>query len=195
MGFIPLCVAITLVVVAGFNLRASANPLEADEGAPEEKALPPIGHTDFCRDNPGDCARREPSSLFGLLAESALYENLDAVNRWVNSAIVPAHEASPENIGSKWFVLPYSGNCHDFAVSKRHELLKMGWPSSALLLAEVELKTGERHLVLVASLRGRKFVLDNLSPTVLPVQDVRDYSWIRMESARFARYWVKASAL
>jgi len=157
-----------------------------------ESVLPPIGHTIFCQDYPGECSNREPSALFQLMNEGALYENLATVNRSVNSLIIPARESISETANDRWLVFPVSGNCHDFAVSKRHELLRMGWPSSALLLAEVVLKTGEHHLVLVADIRGKRFVLDNLTPSPVLMPHASGYSWLRMESDGNVRYWVKA---
>jgi predicted transglutaminase-like cysteine proteinase len=86
-----------------------------------------------------------------------------------------------------------SGNCNDYAVSKRHELLRLGWPSWALLLAEVVVATGEHHLVLVANAGGESFVLDNLKEVVVPLVAAVDYRWIRIESPDDPKFWIAFS--
>ncbi len=44
---------------------------------------------------------------------------------------------------------PASGDCNDYAVIKRHELIARGWPARAVLLSEVVTNWGEHHLVVV----------------------------------------------
>ena len=56
--------------------------------------------------------------------------------------------------------------CHDYAVTKRHELLTRGWPSRSLLLAEVVVPWGEHHLILVVRTSDGDLVLDNLNPGI-----------------------------
>ena len=46
--------------------------------------------------------------------------------------------------------------------------MQLGWPSRALLLAEVVTRWGEHHLVLVVRTRTGDFVADNLYPGVRP---------------------------
>ena len=76
------------------------------------------------------------------------WEDLKEVNKTVNAAIVP--EPSTEGLaGEKWLINPASGDCNDYEVSKRFELLKRGWPARALLLSEVKTAWGEGHLILV----------------------------------------------
>ncbi|WP_424578784.1 transglutaminase-like cysteine peptidase [Bradyrhizobium sp. USDA 241] len=51
-------------------------------------------------------------------------------------------------------------------MSKRHELLRRGWPARVLLLSEVVMRSGEHHLVLLVRTSSGDFVLDNLTPRV-----------------------------
>ncbi|WP_240543982.1 transglutaminase-like cysteine peptidase [Bradyrhizobium canariense] len=70
-------------------------------------------------------------------------------------------------------MFPSAGNCGDYAVTKRHLLLRLGWPSSSLLLGEVTIRTtGEHHLVLL--------VLDNLSGIIIQLSESLDnYVFLR----------------
>ena len=71
-------------------------------------------------------------------------------------------------VGEEWLISPKAGDCNDYAVTKRHELLARGWPSRALLLAEVIVPSGEHHLVVVVRTNEGDFVLDNLNASVRP---------------------------
>jgi predicted transglutaminase-like cysteine proteinase len=157
-----------------------------------DNVLAPIAHTIFCMNYPPECSRSEGSLLFFTADPKVLYGELDAVNREVNAAIKPVSEKSDRSRG--WTLFPPMGNCNDYVVSKRHELLQRGWPSSALQLAEIALpKTGVHHLVLVVNARGNIFVLDNLKFNPVPLTESIDYQWVRIESSRDPAYWVSMS--
>jgi hypothetical protein len=70
-------------------------------------------------------------------------------------------------------IAPKTGNCNDYAVTKRHELLSRGWPSRALLLAEVIVPSGERHLVVVVRVKQGDFVIDNRNADIRPLEQDR----------------------
>ncbi len=53
------------------------------------------------------------------------------------------------------------GDCEDYALLKRHELMRLGWPSSALLITVVRDERGEGHAVLTARTAGGDLILDN----------------------------------
>jgi predicted transglutaminase-like cysteine proteinase len=52
------------------------------------------------------------------------------------------------------------GDCEDFAILKKRELMRRGWPSSALLLT-VARSGGEGHTVLTVRTNDGDLVLDN----------------------------------
>ena len=144
-------------------IRSQINQLEF-----REPTLAPIAHTAFCLRYPDDCKshltdfrRRYTAFTLERLTE------LNSINRQINRDIIPER-----NFGGlateKWLISPGSGDCNDYAVTKRHELLLHGWPPRALLLAEVIVPSGEHHLVLVVRLKDDQMndldlVLDNLS--------------------------------
>jgi predicted transglutaminase-like cysteine proteinase len=103
-----------------------------------------IRGTDFPRRNIKLTARR--------------WSELNAVNRETNRGIVPEINAAR----AEWTIGPHAGDCTDYAITKRHQLLMLGWPSRVLLLAEVALPSGEHHLILVVWTTQMDLVLDNL---------------------------------
>ena len=117
---------------------------------------------------------------------------MTTVNREVNRDIIPQR-----NLGGilteKWLVSPRSGDCHDYAVTKRHDLLARGWPSRSLLLSEVVTAPGEHHLVLIVRTKDVDLVLDNLNANVRPISMTR-YQWVRVKSPSNPKYWSTVSA-
>jgi predicted transglutaminase-like cysteine proteinase len=114
------------------------------------------------------------------------------VNARVNQTIRPARNTRGV-VGEAWIVWPPAGDCNDYAVTKRHELLSRGWPPSVLLLAEVVTSNGKHHLVLVVRTDVGDVVLDNLRP------DVRDwrilqYQWKRIQSPADPAFWLTMKA-
>ena len=153
-----------------------------------ENVLAPIAHTIFCMNYPRECSKSEAAQSFFTVDPDVLYSTLDSVNREVNAAIQPA---PADDKLREWRLFPSTGYCNDYVVSKRHELLQRGWPSSALQLAEIILPTGEHHLVLVANARGNLFILDNLKFNPVPLTASTEYHWVKIESSQDPGYWIR----
>ncbi len=153
--------------------------------------LPPIGHSRFCLRYPDDCKvhtidfRRR-----NLVLTPERWDELKTVNRQVNGSIFA--EATPGNgVTEEWVISPSTGDCKDYAVTKRHELLARGWPSRALLLSEVVLASGDHHLVLVVRLKEADLVLDNLHDDIrLVAQTYGRYHWMRIQSPENPKFWM-----
>ena len=109
------------------------------------------------------------------------------INHQVNRAIIP--EPNTQGLAAeKWLISPNAGECHDYAVTKRHELIARGWPARNLLLAEVVVASGEHHLVLVVQTNEGDFVADNLNANIRNWTK-SPYQWVRVQSATNPMYW------
>lgn len=153
--------------------------------------LPPIGHSRFCLRYSDDC--RFYSIDFrrrNLVLTPERWNELKIVNRAVNRNIFA--EATPgDGVTEEWLISPRAGDCKDYAVTKRHELLARGWPSRALLLSEVTLTSGAHHLVLVVRAKDADLVLDNLSDDIRLVATTYDqYLWVRIQSPENPKFWM-----
>jgi predicted transglutaminase-like cysteine proteinase len=164
----------------------------------EKPTLAPMAHTTFCLRYKDDCEVRGVVFRKRNIAMTVERLNeLNSVNRQVNRDITPQ-----PNLGGlateEWIVSPRAGECHDYAVTKRHELLARGWPSRALLLSEVVVPSGKHHLVLVVGMKDPdtaevvNLVLDNLNYNLQPV-GLTPYQWLRMESPDNPRFWSTVS--
>lgn len=159
--------------------------------APAGPFLTPLGLTRFCLAYRDQCQVSNP--IFRpkrMAAVEASLKELDEVNRGVNRAIRPQPDA-PGLLNDIWTIAPAAGDCDDYAVTKRAQLLKKGWSSRTLLLAQVIAPNGEDHLVLVARTRLGDFVLDNLTSTVLPATQT-NLRWLGIQTAANPHIWQRA---
>lgn len=150
--------------------------------------LAPMAHTMFCLQYPSDCRVRKIVFRGGAVKLTAERRaELERINSEVNRAIIP--ERNVEGLaGEKWLISPRSGDCNDYAVTKRHKLLVRGWPARALLLSEVVTSWGEHHLVLVVRTQDGDFVADNLNPKIRSWSKA-PYQWVRIQSPNSPVFW------
>jgi predicted transglutaminase-like cysteine proteinase len=160
---------------------AAASPVEASP------TLAPFQHVRFCRRYPADC-RSNPmeEERIDLSAENA--ELLEHVNRRVNQAIAPMQKSYGRDFWDGWTIAPLTGDCNDYVVTKRHQLLESGLPAKALRLAVVSTTSQNWHLVLLVATTKGDLVLDNLTEAIVPWQST-DYHWLKIQSARDVRSW------
>lgn len=194
-------VAITAILVldgnqaahAGFVGMPSSLGMMMKRISFSDFTLPPMAFTQFCLRYVNQC-KPQPVMFRGgpvrLTAER--WEALKVVNRGVNVAIVP--ERNTEGLAAeKWLINPASGDCNDYAVSKRSGLLKRGWPVRSLLLSEVVTSWGEHHLVLVVRTSAGDLVLDNMTPQIRPWARA-PYQWVRIQTPKNPNYWATLGA-
>lgn len=147
---------------------------------PGKLELAPLDYTRFCLRHAADCELGVPDAVIEMTPE--VEAEIRRVNREVNQRIRPVKQTS------EWQIDPAVGNCNDYVVTKRHELLAVGLPASALLIAVVKTPAGEGHLVLIVRIDRGDLVLDNLTPEIRRRAETR-YAWLKRQSARDATFW------
>jgi predicted transglutaminase-like cysteine proteinase len=188
---LAICI-ITSTEAAFYGFPRGVKP-SATRIAFERPALAPMAFTRFCLAYPQDCAaKRIEFRPRAVRLTQERWTELVGVNRDVNRSIAPQRNSEGLR-GERWLVAPRAGDCNDYAVTKRHELLTRDWPSRSLLLAEVATHWGEHHLVLVVRTNDGDFVLDNLNANVRPWSKTR-YQWLRVQSPRNPNYWSTVAA-
>jgi predicted transglutaminase-like cysteine proteinase len=123
----------------------------------------PLGYKLMCLQNPAEC--RSGGTAKMALSATRMAQ-LKHVNARVNSRIRPRHDAAGDDV---WTVEAKSGDCEDYAITKRHELMRAGFPASALRIAYVKTRWGEDHAVLIVKSSRGDLVLDNLTGKILPL--------------------------
>jgi len=142
-------------------------------------ALPPLTYTMFCLRYQAECRPRRSFRGGPVRLTERRWEDLREINRTVNLAIEPVRNELGL-AGEAWTINPARGDCNDYAVSKRHALLRRGWPARVLLLSEVAVSSGEHHLVLLVRTRSGDLVLDNLTPEIKQWSRT-PYRWVRVQ--------------
>lgn len=155
-----------------------------DMGRP---TLPPLAYTMFCLRYEAECRSRRGFRGGPVRLTSERWADLLEVNRVVNLTIVPVRN-DLGLAGEVWSINPNHGDCNDYAVSKRHELLRRGWPPRALLLSEVIVSSGEHHLVLLVRTRSGDLVLDNLASEI-KLWSWLPYRWVRVQMPNSNHLW------
>ena len=122
-----------------------------------------------------------------------LMSRLTAVDRDINARIIPASDEEAFGASDVW-ALPLSeglgsrGNCKHYVMEKRRALIDAGVPASALSIAVVRTSQGVTHAVLLVSTDQGEFVLDNLSPWVVPWRRA-GYTWLIRQAPGRASDW------
>lgn len=127
--------------------------------------LAPFAHVRFCARNPEDCAMATHVAASGGNVEHNI-ASLSRINMRVNNQMIARNDDAAS--GDVWDVDVASGDCEDFALTKRRALIKAGWPPASLRIAIALTSAGEGHAVLVATTTTGDVVLDNRTNQIKP---------------------------
>jgi len=119
------------------------------------------------------------------------------VNEQINRAIARQDDSITYGEAEIWN-LPLEaglkgGDCEDYVLEKRRALIKAGLPQEALSIAVVNTLAGESHAVLLVNTDKGEYVLDNLTPWVLPWTET-SYVWRERQVAGSSSLWAFAAA-
>jgi predicted transglutaminase-like cysteine proteinase len=149
--------------------------------------LPPFAYIQMCVKNPGLCQNR-PGRLARAGAKVRMTKNLHAqlasVNAAVNRKIKPVRDGKIDT----WSINVSRGDCEDYVLTKKAQLLARGWPSTALSIAVVKTRWGEKHAVLVVDTTSGRYVLDNLNRNIVPMSRA-PYRFLTMQVSGSGRTW------
>lgn len=163
---------------SSFRLALSAAIIVAGAamiGSPAVAAEGPPGFQVLCILKPAECKGGGASQV---AVTDAMMATMTQVNRRVNRAIRPKSDGRVD----VWSVNVKSGDCEDYALAKRRQLIDAGVPASSLRIAYVKTRSGVDHAILVVNTSKGKFVLDNLNSSVVPLSQTR-YRVMSMQTA------------
>ncbi|ESX14186.1 MULTISPECIES: transglutaminase-like cysteine peptidase [unclassified Mesorhizobium] len=149
----------------------------------------PVGHYEFCQKLPQECAQRTPKQAPVELTRK-LWAAIVDVNNSVNTRIVPRTDMEMWGKEEVWSY-PDSGfgDCEDYALEKRRELMALGVPAGNLLMTVARQQNGDGHAVLTVRTSLGEFILDNLESKVLSWTDT-DYTYLKRQSDQNSGVWV-----
>lgn len=190
MKKIALATALTVSAACIWNDEARASgpgtpPITfITEAAP---VLAPFQHVRFCLRHPTEC-KPSASARERVKLDDIAIELLKRTNKEVNASIAPTVKSYGAKLDDGWTVGPASGDCNDYAVTKRHQLLDRGLPSNALRLSVVRTPSGIGHLVLVVITTKGDLVLDNLTGEIRDWHQTK-YEWLKIQSSDDPKLW------
>lgn len=149
----------------------------------QEGTLAPFASVVFCMKAPEQCRKVGGQSIMDLDAERGA--QLSRVNSTVNRSIRPVNDRSGTD---DWEVDVKSGDCEDFALTKRKQLIELGWSSSSLRIAVALTSSGEGHAVLIAKTSAGDLVLDNRTSAIMDWRKT-DLRFLKVQSRDNPKQW------
>lgn len=184
-----MMVASTTQTVYAGPVAAMARPLRVAPPnafiSTSRNTLAPFAFIRFCRKNQDDCQAGEGHAIVQMNAQ--LNRELFSINAQVNRAIRPVNDGDNDD---QWAADVTSGDCEDFALTKRRKLISAGWPSRSLRIAVARTAAGEGHAVLVVKTSQGDLVLDNRTSTIRPWNRT-DLTWLKIQSEENPRLWLE----
>ncbi len=158
----------SLLAVTALSL-ATVIPATAYAGGTEMqlkgKGFGPPAFRSFCGRLASICNTRSGARVVQLTDDKR--QQLQSVNMAVNSRIRQQSDMRTNGVEDLWTIPTKAGDCEDFAILKKRELMKRGWPAASLLLTVARLPfSNEGHVVLTARTSAGDLILDSRSNSV-----------------------------
>ncbi|MFZ2101767.1 MAG: transglutaminase-like cysteine peptidase [Oricola sp.] len=148
----------------------------------------PIGHYEFCQQVPAECRANGSDTTADKLTQAS-WKALLEINARVNTMIAPRTDIEMWGREEIWSYPVKFGDCEDYVLLKRHELIEAGFKPGNLLITVVMQPNGDGHAVLTVRTDHGDFILDNLVGAVLDWRDTR-YRYLKRQSTANAGKWV-----
>ena len=179
-----------LLSLVGATLIVSANAFAAGSEPMLTAGLTsqPIGHFEFCKTHLAECSIRTPDKGVQSLSDTVLQE-IEAINMEVNHSVRPMNDVDIYGKDEVWAYPNGVGDCEDYVLEKRRDLMRQGLSLSNLLITVVRKPDGEGHAVLTVRTNKGDFVLDNLTDTVR-LWDLTGYRFLKRQATNHTGRWV-----
>jgi predicted transglutaminase-like cysteine proteinase len=148
----------------------------------------PVGHYEFCLRIPVEC-RQKTQKQEAVTLTRELWAAMVDVNNRVNTMVMPETDMELWGKEEVWSYPDRIGDCEDYVLEKRRELMQLGVPAGSLLITVVRQRNGDGHAVLTVRTSSGDYILDNLEPRILAWTDT-DYTFLKRQSTRNSGAWV-----
>lgn len=176
----------TAIALGGLVGSANAaEPFMATAG----RTTQPVGHYELCRRLPAECSQKTAKQAPVELTRN-LWAAMLKINNAVNMAVAPLTDMEMWGQEEYWSYPDGQGDCEDYVLEKRRQLMALGVPAGDLLITVVRQPNGDGHAVLTVRTGRGEFVLDNLEPRVLAWADT-EYTYLKRQSERNSGVWVQ----
>ncbi len=184
-------------LIAGPALASSqAKDLRASLPKPTTMALAisdakaPWGWTDFCTRHEDECNLPDaPVTSIALTADN--WKLITSTNVIVNTAIREATDQEVYGVPERWeYPTSGAGDCEDFALEKRKQLINAGLPRQSLLMTVVTDENGFGHAILTVRTTNGDFELDNRTDRIL-AWEATGYGFVKQQAQDNPNHWVR----
>jgi predicted transglutaminase-like cysteine proteinase len=184
-------------LIAGPALASSqAKDLRASLPKPTTMALAisdakaPWGWTDFCTRHEDECNLPDaPVTSIALTADN--WKLITSTNVIVNAAIREATDQEVYGVPERWeYPTSGAGDCEDFALEKRKQLINAGLPRQSLLMTVVTDENGFGHAILTVRTTNGDFELDNRTDRIL-AWEATGYGFVKQQAQDNPNHWVR----
>lgn len=151
----------------------------------------PIGHIEFCKTHRDECTMHA-RVVEAMPLDDMRWNQLLRVNAEINARIAPVSDLDLYQVNEFWTYPRDFGDCEDFVLAKRRELINLGWDASTLLISVVRQQNGEGHAVLMVRTDRGDLVLDNQEGDIRLWTDT-PYQFLKRQSQADAGSWVGIS--
>lgn len=148
----------------------------------------PIGHYEFCQRHEDECSIRSRSAPAPKVTEYG-WNAIRDVNSSTNNRILARTDMQVYGREEYWEYPVDAGDCEDYALQKRKELVERGFAISDLLITVVRKPDGEGHAVLTVRTSQGDFILDNLTSDV-KLWSETDYTFLKRQASFDTGRWV-----
>lgn len=186
--------ALSLAMLIGL----AATPAHAIDGRLKDAGFIPIrgaapapaGAHALCQTYDWACARSGRT----ITIDDSVLQVVHAVNLRANRNIRPISDVAQYRVAERW-ALPTArgGDCEDYALFKKRELVRAGIPPDQLFVATVLDRKRQSHAVLVLRTGSQDLVLDNLTDRILPWKRT-GYTFLRLQDPGQPTGWVSVLA-
>ncbi|PRD53072.1 transglutaminase-like cysteine peptidase [Phyllobacterium myrsinacearum] len=185
------------VAAALFAGALIANSASAAEAFMQTGGLTsqPIGHYEFCKRLPDECSIRSRNVAPAKMTRD-FWELIVNVNSHVNQTVKPLTDMEIYGVEEYWGYPDKVGNvgdCEDYVLEKRRELMQAGISPADLLITVVRKPDGEGHAVLTVRTDTGDFILDNLADNVKNWSET-EYTYLKRQATNNTGRWVSIEA-
>ncbi|MEK1854988.1 MAG: transglutaminase-like cysteine peptidase [Phyllobacterium sp.] len=185
----------TMGFAAAFFVAAlGANSASASEAFMTTGGLTsqPIGHYEFCKRLPDECNIRIRNVMPEKMNHD-FWQLIVNVNSDDNHKIKPLTDMEIYGVEEYWAYPDKVGDCEDYVLLKRRDLMQAGISPANLLITVVRKPDGEGHAVLTVRTDKGDFILDNLIDGVKNWSET-EYTYLKRQATNNTGRWVSIEA-
>lgn len=179
---------LVLCAMSASGLSAQTSPASHPFAQEYGNSLPPMGYVAFCARGEAEC-KAKSTSHERIVLTPQVWDMVSSINFSVNTRITPMSDEDQYGVPDYWTYPVKAGDCEDYALEKKAELVSLGVPAKDLLMTVVLDENGEGHAILTVATDKGDYMLDNRRDEILR-WDQTPYKFLKRQSQLNPMQWV-----